>query len=123
MLLMLAIFFGAMSAVAGVYGFTDFANVTGRIARVLSWSFWSLYRPGPVTGLMTSGERITIGFLAVFMIACSLLVTAIGLEEHDTAVTLFGATAAACLAPNRSCLLLYARQGYRPRRERVWTDS
>ena len=35
MLLMLAIFCGAMSVVAGVYGMTDFASVLGRIARVL----------------------------------------------------------------------------------------
>lgn len=32
---MLAILFGVSSAIAGVYGFTGFATVTGRIARVL----------------------------------------------------------------------------------------
>lgn len=35
MLLMLAIFLGVMSAIGGVYGFTQFSSVTGRIARVL----------------------------------------------------------------------------------------
>ena len=35
MLLILAIFFAAMSVVAGVYGMTDFATVLGRIARAL----------------------------------------------------------------------------------------
>ncbi len=35
MLLVLAIFFGVMSAIAGAYGFAGFATVTGRIARVL----------------------------------------------------------------------------------------
>ncbi len=35
MLLVLAIFFGVMSAIAGMYGFASFATVTGRIARVL----------------------------------------------------------------------------------------
>jgi uncharacterized membrane protein YtjA (UPF0391 family) len=34
-LLVLAIFFGVMSAIAGAYGFTSIATVTGRIARVL----------------------------------------------------------------------------------------
>ena len=35
MLLVLAIFFGVMSAIAGMYGFASCATVTGRIARVL----------------------------------------------------------------------------------------
>ena len=35
MLLVLAILFGVTSSIAGVYGFTGFATVTGRIARVL----------------------------------------------------------------------------------------
>jgi len=34
-LLVLAIFFGVTSAIAAAYGFTAFATVTGRIARVL----------------------------------------------------------------------------------------
>ncbi len=35
MLLVLAIFFGVMSAIAGMYGFASIATVTGRIARML----------------------------------------------------------------------------------------
>ena len=35
MLLMLAILLGVMSLIGGVYGFTQFSKVTGRIASVL----------------------------------------------------------------------------------------
>ena len=35
MLLVLAIFFGVTSAIAGMYGFASFATITGRIASVL----------------------------------------------------------------------------------------
>lgn len=36
---MLAIFCGAMAAVTGVYGMTDFSTVLGRIARALFLAF------------------------------------------------------------------------------------
>jgi uncharacterized membrane protein YvlD (DUF360 family) len=48
---------------------------------------------------MTSGERITVGFLTLIIIASCLFVTAIGLEEHDTAVAVFGAASAAVWTP------------------------
>ena len=35
---------------------------------------------------MTSEARITVGFLALIIIASCLFVIGIGLEEHDTAV-------------------------------------
>ncbi len=44
---------------------------------------------------MTSEERITVGFLALSMIASYLFVIAIGLEERDAAVAVFGAAATA----------------------------
>ena len=44
---------------------------------------------------MTSGERIVVGFLTLIIIASCLFVIAIGLEERDTAVVVFGAAAAA----------------------------
>ncbi len=48
---------------------------------------------------MTSGERFTVGFLTLIIIASCLFVIAIGLEEHDSAVAIFGAAATAVWTP------------------------
>ncbi len=59
---------------------------------------------------MTSEERITVGFLALIIIASCLFVIAIGLEEHDTAVAVFGAAATAVWAPvAAACYLMLDR--------------
>ena len=44
---------------------------------------------------MTSGEPITVGFLTPIIIKSCLFVIAIGLEERDTAVAVFGAASTA----------------------------
>ena len=59
---------------------------------------------------MTSGERITVWFLALIIIASCLFVIAIGLEEHDTAVAVFGAAATAVWTPVAvACYLMLDR--------------
>ncbi len=59
---------------------------------------------------MTSGERIAVGFLTLIIIASCLLLIAIGLEEHDTAVAVFGAAATAVWTPVAvACYLMLDR--------------
>ncbi len=59
---------------------------------------------------MTSGERITVGFLTLIIIASCLFVTAIGLEERDADVALFGAAATAVWTPVAvACYLMLDR--------------
>ncbi len=59
---------------------------------------------------MTSGERIVVGFLTLIIIASCLFVTAIGLEERDTAVAVFGAAATAVWTPVAvACYLMLDR--------------
>ncbi len=48
---------------------------------------------------MTSEERIRVGFLTLIIIASCLFVVAIGLEERDAAVAVFGAAATAAWIP------------------------
>ncbi len=61
---------------------------------------------------MTSGERIVIGSPALIIIASCLFVIAIGLEEHDKAVAVFGAAATAVWTPVAvACYLMLDRPG------------
>lgn len=48
---------------------------------------------------MTAGERITIALLAFVLVASCLFVFAIGLEESDAALAVFGALVTAVWMP------------------------
>ena len=59
---------------------------------------------------MTLGEPITVGTLTLITIASCLFVIAIGVEERDTAVAVFGAAATAVWTPVAvACYLMLDR--------------